>query len=149
MTKTWIAFIASALLLTCAVPAHAAGEEPLFWPTVRYDRTQRLAGGVAFQPRTGIFDRLVLTTTAGKGGVQAGVGVGSFGNNIMGGAGVHATWLRTTGDARRGEPHQTYVGVEGELMAANISLRGGPLFRVGGTPGANRLMIGFSVGYGF
>jgi len=149
MARMWIVLITSALLLCAPRPA-AADDEPLFWPTVRYSRTQGLAGGVAFQPRSGLFDRLVVTATAGRGGVLAGVGVGSFGSNMMGGAAVHATWLRTTDHPRLGDPHQTYVGVEGEIMAANISFRGGPLVRVGGPPtGSSRVMVGFSIGYGF
>jgi len=148
MAHTWR--LASLLLLLCAAPVWAAADEPLFWPTVRYSASQRLAGGIAFQPRSGMFDRLVLTATAGRGGFLAGVGLGSFGDTIMGGAAIHATWLRTTGQPRRGDPHQTYVGVEGEIMAANISLRGGPLVRVGGpATGSRRLMLGFSVGLGF
>jgi hypothetical protein len=68
----------------------------------------------------------------------------------MGGTAIHATWLRTTGSPRRGEPHATYLGVEGEIMAANIGIRGGPMIRVGGSSSSSpRLLVGFSIGYGF
>jgi hypothetical protein len=145
-----LVLIAAGLLLISAPPARAEGDEPLVWPTVRFSRTQGLAAGVAFQPRSGLLDRLVLTATAGHGGTLAGIGVGSFGHNMMAGAATHATWLRTMGHPRRGDANRTYVGVEGEIMAANISFRAGPLVRLGGpSAGSDRLLIGFSVGYGF
>ena len=148
MANTWR--VACVLFLICAAPAGAAEDEPLFWPTIRHSRIQGWAGGVAFQPRSRIFDRTVLTATAGRGGFLAGVGFGSFGDNIMAGTALHVTCLRTTGRPRRGDPHQTYVGVEGEIMVANIGLRGGPLVRIGKSSApSSRLLVGFSIGYGF
>jgi hypothetical protein len=150
MAKTWLVAIVSAVLLFSPSSATAAEDEPPFWPTIRHSRIQRWAAGVAIQPRSPGLDHLVLTATAGRGGFLAGVGIGSFGDNIMGGTAVHATWLRTTGNPKNGDPRQTYVGVEAEIMAANISLRGGPLMRVGGVPrSSGRVIVGFSVGYGF
>lgn len=156
VTKTWrmpivsLVLTAAAMFAICPSAAQAAEDEPLVWPTVRYSRIQRLAAGVAFQPRSPVLNRLVITATAGRGGYMAGMGIGSFGDDIMGGAAVHATWLRTTGRPRQGDPHETYLGIEGEIMMANISLRGGPMFRAGrSSTGSSRLLVGFSVGYGF
>ena len=154
--RTWqlsivrVVLMAAAVLAICAPSVEAADDEPLVWPTIRYSRIQRLAAGVAFQPRSPMLDRLVMTATAGRGGYMAAVGIGSFGDDIMGGTAIHATWLRTSGRPRQGDPHQTYLGVEGEFMAANLSFRGGPMLRVGGSsPRSNRLLVGFSIGYGF
>ena len=150
--KTFL--IALLMLGSAGWPAAAADEEldrPFFWPTVRYSRPERLSVGGAFQPRIpGAFNKLILGGTIGRGGYKVGVGYGAFGGDLMGGAAVHATLLRTQWSPRHAEPDQTFVGLEGQMMAANISLKGGPAFRIGGrTPSSDRFRINFSVGYGF
>jgi hypothetical protein len=144
----------AAVILVSAWPATAAGEEldrPFFWPTVRYSRPERLSVGGAFQPKIpGALNKLILSGTVGRGGYKVGVGHGQFGGDLMVGRAVHATVLRTMWSSRHAEPGQTFIGIEGQVMAANISLKGGPAFRIGGrTPSDDRLRINFSVGYGF
>ena len=150
--KTFL--IALLMLGSAAWPAAAADEEldrPFFWPTVRYSRPERLSGGAAFQPQfPGALNKLILSGTIGRGGIKGGVGYGQFGGSLMAGAAVHATILRTMWNPRHAEPGQTFLGLEGQIMAANISLVGGPAFRIGGrTPSPDRFRINFSVGYGF
>jgi hypothetical protein len=146
--------IAALILAGAAWPAAAADEEldrPLVWPTVRYSWPEKWSAGVAFQPRMpGGLNKLILGGTIGQGGYKVGAGYGAFGGNLMAGTAVHVTVLRTMWNPLRAEPHQTYVGVEGQIMAANISLKGGPAFRIGGrTPSVDRFRINFSVGVGF
>lgn len=95
-------------------------------------------------------NKLILGGTIGRGGYKVGAGYGAFGGNLMAGTAVFATVLRTTSNPRNAEPHQTFLGVEGQIMAANFSLKGGPAFRIGGrTPSEDRFRINFSVGFGF
>jgi hypothetical protein len=143
-----------AVILVSAWPAAAAAEEldrPFFWPTVRYSRPERLSVGGALQPKfPGALNKLILSGTVGRGGYKAGVGYGQFGGDLMAGTAIHATVLRTMWSPRHAEPGQTFIGIEGQFMAANISLKGGPAFRIGGrTASDDRLRINFSVGYGF
>ena len=144
---------ATAVLLCCAHSA-AAGEEldrPLFWPTVRYSWPEKLSVGGALQPQLGgALDRLILSGTIGRGGYKVGVGLGAFGGNLMAGTAVSATVTRTTAHPLGAAPNQTFVGVEPQIMAANISIKGGPAFRIAGqAPSKNRLRFNVSVGYGF
>ena len=146
--------IATLILGGAARPAAAADDEldrPLFWPTVRYSWPEKLSAGGAFQPRIpGFLNKLILGGTVGQGGYKVGAGYGGFGGDLMAGTAVHATVLRTTSNPLRADPHQTFVGVEAQIMAANFSLKGGPAFRLSGrAPSANRLRINFSVGLGF
>jgi hypothetical protein len=86
----------------------------------------------------------------GTGGHKVGLGYGWFGGNIMGGTAVHLTLLRTTSHPHGADPHQTFIGVEPQMMLANFSFKGGPAFRIGGrTPSDDRFRINFSVGFGF
>ena len=76
-------------------------------------------------------NRLIVSGTVGTGGHKVGLGYGGFGGTIMGGRAVHVTLLRTSSHPRGAEPHQTFIGVEPEIMLANWSLKGGPAVRVG------------------
>jgi hypothetical protein len=146
--------IATLILGGAAWPAAAADDDldrPLFWPTVRYSWPEKLSAGAALQPRIpGVLNKLILSGTIGLGGYKVGAGYGAFGGNLMAGTAVHATVLRTTSSPLHAEPHQTFLGVEGQIMAANFSLKGGPSFRIGGQiPSEDRFRINFSVGLGF
>jgi hypothetical protein len=82
------------------------------------------------------------------------VGLGAFGGNLMAGTVVSATITRTTAHPLGAAPHTTFVGIEPQIMAANISIKGGPAFRVGGrAPSSDRsndrFRLNFSAGYGF
>ena len=146
--------IAALILSVAAWPAAAADNDldrSLFWPTVRYGWPERLSVGGAFQPRIpGVFNRLILDGTIGRGGYKVSAGYGAFGGDLMAGTAILATVMRTSSNPRDAEPHQTFVGVEGQIMAANFSLKAGPAFRIGGrTQSADRFRINFSVGLGF
>ena len=145
--------IATLILAGAAWPSAADEtlDRPLFWPTVRYSRPEKLSVGGAFQPRIpGVLNKLILSGTIGQGGYKVGAGYGAFGGGLMAGTAVHATVLRTMSDPLHAQPHQTFVGVEGQIMAANLSFKGGPAFRIGGrTASEERFRINFSVGLGF
>jgi hypothetical protein len=132
------------------VPARK-DERPIVWPTVRYGWPEKWSVGAAFQPRLpGVLNRLMLTGTVGTGGRKAGLGYGWFGGNLMAGTAVHVTLLRTTSHPHGAEPHQTFIGVEPQIMLANFSFKGGPAVRIGGrTHSADQFRINFSVGIGF
>lgn len=121
------------------------------WPTIRYGWPEKWSVGAACQPRLpGVLNRLMLTGTVGTGGHKVGLGYGWFGGNIMGGTAVHLTLLRTTPHPHGAEPHQTFLGVEPQIMMANFSFKAGPAFRIGGrTPYDDRFRINFSLGIGF
>ena len=123
----------------------------LIWPTVRYGAPEKLSAGIAVQPRLGgIWDRLVLSGTAGTGGLKAGIGLGSFGGDCMVGRAIQATVTRTTSHPRGAEPHRTFIGAEAEVMAANISIKVGPAFALGPRrDGTDRVRINVSIGFGF
>ena len=58
--------------------------------------------------------------------------------------------MRTTSHPHGADPHQTFIGIEPQIMLANFSFKGGPAVRIGGrTPSDDRLRINFSVGFGF
>ena len=145
--------IAPLVLLALLSPALAAAadDEVMIWPTVRYGWPERLSAGVAVQPRLGgLWDRLVLTGTAGTGGLKAGVGLGGFGGDCMVGRAIHATVTRTTANPRGAEPHQTFLGAEAEVMAANFSIKVGPAFALGPRrAGSDRFRLNVSFGFGF
>ena len=146
--------MATLIVVGATAPAMAADEEidriP-FFPTVRYGWPERLSVGGAYQPMIpGFLNKLILAGTIGRGGHKLSLGYGAFGGDLMVGKAVHLTLLRTTSDPKNGDPHQTFLGVEGEIMAAAVSLKGGPAFRIGGrTPSADRFRINFSAGFGF
>ena len=126
-------------------------ERPLVWPTVRYGWPEKWSVGAAYQPRLpGVLNRLMVTGTVGTGGHKVGLGYGWFGGDIMGGTAVHVTLLRTTAHPHGADPHQTFIGIEPQIMLANFSFKGGPAVRIGGrTYSDDRLRINFSVGFGF
>jgi hypothetical protein len=134
-------------------PAHAEDfDAPLIWPTVRYGWPEKWSVGAAVQPRLRGWplDHLIVSGTVGTGGHKVGLGYGRFGGTIMGGTAVHVTLLRTSSHPRGAEPHQTFIGVEPQIMLANWSFKGGPAVRVGGrTPSDDRIRINFSLGIGF
>ena len=146
--------IATLIVVGAAGPAMAADEEldrVPFFPTVRYGWPERLSVGGAYQPMIpGFLNKLILGGTIGRGGHKLSVGYGAFGGDLMAGTAVHLTLLRTTSDPKNGDPHQTFFGVEGQIMAAAISLKGGPAFRIGGPTSSNdRFRVNFSMGLGF
>jgi hypothetical protein len=126
-------------------------ERPMVWPTVRYGWPEKWSIGAAYQPRLpGVLNRLMVTGTVGTGGHKVGLGYGWFGGDIMGGTAVHVTLLRTTSHPHAAEPHQTFIGIEPQIMLANFSFKGGPAVRIGGrTHSDDRFRINFSVGFGF
>ena len=132
-------------------PGKERDDRPVIWPTVRYGWPEKWSVGAALQPRLpGALNRLIISGTVGTGGHKVGLGYGGFGGTIMGGRAVHVTLLRTSSHPRGAEPHQTFIGVEPEIMLANWSLKGGPAVRVGvRTPSAERFRINFSLGIGF
>jgi hypothetical protein len=133
------------MFLTTAISA-AADDQPPIWPTVRYGGPDRLAFGVAVQPNIGrVFDGLIVVGTWGTGAMKAGVGLGGFGGSLMGGSAILATVARTRGSANSA---QTFVGMEAELMAFNVSVRAGPSVRVTSGRGP-RVRLSWSVGWGF
>ena len=136
---------------TPAPRAHARKDErPVVWPTIRYGWPEKWSFGAAFQPRLpGVLNQLMLTGTVGTGGHKVGLGYGWFGGSIMGGTAVHVTLLRTTSQPLHAQPHQTFLGVEPQIMLANFSLKGGPAFRVGGAPSNDHFRVNFSLGVGF
>jgi hypothetical protein len=126
-------------------------EEAMLWPTVRYDWPTKLSAGLLFQPPLkGALAPLLTTFTIGTGGYKAGVGVGWMGGNLAAGYALQLTATRTLGHPEGAEPHQTYLGVEGEFMVANMSIKAGPAMRIGGrTPSAHRFRLNISAGLGF
>ena len=138
-----------------AQPATAAAtrkdERPILWPTVRYGWPEKWSVGAALQPRLpGVFNRLIVTGSVGTGGHKVGLGYGWFGGDIMGGTAVHVTLLRTTFHPPGADGHQTFIGVEPQIMLANFSFKGGPAVRIGGgTHADDRFRINFSLGIGF
>ena len=132
--------------------AHASKDErPVVWPTIRYGWPEKWSFGAALQPRLpGMLNRLIVTGTVGTGGHKVGLGYGWFGGTIMGGTAVHVTLLRTTSQPLGAHAHQTFIGIEPQIMLANFSLKGGPAFRIGGqTPSDDRFRINCSMGIGF
>jgi hypothetical protein len=126
-------------------------DEAILWPTVRYDWPTKLSAGVLFQPPfKGVLDPLLGTFTIGTGGYKAGIGVGAMGGNLAAGYAVQLTLTRTFAHPHGTDPHQTFLGVEGSFMIANIGVRAGPAFRVGGrTPSEDTFRMNVSVGVGF
>jgi hypothetical protein len=148
------ATLLSAFLLAAVPPAFAgAGEplEPIVWPVVRYGWPEKLSAGVAVQPPlAGGLGSLLGTFTLGMGGMKGGLGIGTFGGNCMTGASVQLTMLRTGANPLGAAPHETFLGIEAEVMFGNISFKGGPAFRVGGrAPADGRSRVNFGIGYGF
>jgi hypothetical protein len=123
----------------------------MVWPTVRYGWPDRLAVGLSIQPPLpGFADLLLGSATVGRGGAKVGVGIGKFGGSLMVGYAVQATLLRTNEHPRGAPRNQTFVGVEGEVMLGNLSIRAGPAVRVGGRDHSGRdVRVNISVGLGF
>jgi hypothetical protein len=136
------------------VPAAADAQSdprPLIWPTVRVAAPEGLSGGLSVQPRLpGPLNRLIVSGGVGRNGRRLAVGYGWFGGNLMGGYAVQAVLVRTGADPVGAAPHQTYLGVESAFMLANISVRRGVAFRVGGrAPTEDWAVMTLSVGIGF
>src|SRR5215208_503747 len=115
--------VAILIMVGAAGPAMAADADELdrvpFFPTVRYGWPERLSVGGAYQPRIpGLLNKLILGGTMGRGGHKVSAGYGAFGGDLMAGTAVHVTLLRTTSHPKNGDPHQTFLGVEGQIMAA-------------------------------
>jgi hypothetical protein len=129
----------------------AGDDEPVIWPTVRYDWPMKLSGGILIQPPfKGRLAPLLGTFTVGKGGYKGGIGVGAMGGNLAAGHAVQLTVMRTFAHPHGADPRQTYVGVEGSFMIANIGVRAGPAVRVGaGQASRDRVRMNLSVGWGF
>ena len=133
-----------------AASAQDWDREPPVWPTVRYSWPEKLSFGVAVQPPLdGIWDSLLGSFTWGQGGIKAGVGIGRFGGSLMSGYAIQATVIRTSDNPNGAPPNTTFVGVEAEAMAFNISIRIGPAVRMGHDTTAGRVRLNFSVGLGF
>jgi hypothetical protein len=154
-------------LLGMALPLAAQStsaddDEAVIWPTVRYDWTTKLTGGVLIQPPfRGRLDPLLGVVNIGTGGFKAGVGAGWMGGNLAFGYGVLLTVTRTNDHPQGAHRNQTFLGVEGFIpVAPGFGLRVGPAFRVGGqTPGlrqgpggqaaAGRFRMNVSLGFGY
>ena len=155
--RKWRCAIISGLILLGTQPQLPAqdlppgDDEAIIWPTVRYDWPAKLSAGVLFQPPfKGALDPLLGTFTIGTGGYTAGIGVGAVGGQLAVGYAVQLALTRTFEHPHGADPHQTFVGVEGALMIANIGVRVGPAFRIGGrTPSGNKFRMNVSVGLGF
>lgn len=148
--------VSMVLALSLYMPTPAAAQdgpdhaEPVVFPTVRYGAPAKLSAGIALQPPFRVLGRhLIGIATLGKGGAKAGLGLGAFGGSLMSGYAVMATITRTTRPVGA-PPNQTCVGVEGELMAFNLSVRIGPSVRVTSQaqPGG-KFRLNWSVGLGF
>jgi hypothetical protein len=136
------------------IPAVAAAQDdprPLIWPTVRVAAPEGLSAAFSVQPRLpGPLNRMIVSAGVGRNGRRLAVGYGWFGSNLMAGYAVQAVLLRTGADPVSAAPHQTYLGVESAFMLANISVRRGYAFRVGGrTPTEDWAVMTLSIGFGF
>ena len=135
-----------------ASPDSKDDDEPVIWPTIRYDWATKLTGGILIQPPfKGGLDPLLGIVNVGTGGVKVGAGVGYLGGSLAFGYGVLVTVTRTNARPLHADPHQTFVGVEGFIpVTPGFGLRVGPAFRVGGkTSSADRFHLNVSIGFGY
>ena len=136
------------LIVLCSGGRVEAQDEPIIWPSLHVGGPQTVAVGLAIQPPfEGLLDKLLMSASVGKGGVKAGAGVGMFGGSLMSGAALQLTVLRRR--PRLPLAPATFVGLEGQLMLGNLSIKAGPAVRLGRAGTGSRFRVNWEFGLGF